>query len=160
MFDLTVIAVGNIKLGQGYVLYVSVFLFTGGVSVPACTTGHMTRGGSPSMGVSVWEGLCPRGVLSRGVSVQGESLSRGVSVWGVSVQGGLCLGGFCLESLSEGVFVSLSGGSLSEGSLSGRPPHTVMRGRYASYWNAFLLVYYFVSHMEKQGYHPVLFNLL
>ena len=48
----------------------SVILFTeGGVSVPACTTGHMTRGG-----------LCPGGSLS------GGSLSRGVSVWGVSVR--------------------------------------------------------------------------
>ena len=42
----------------------------GGVSVPACTTGHMTGGG-----------LCPGGSLS------GGSLSRGgVSVWGVSVR--------------------------------------------------------------------------
>ena len=31
------------------------------------------------------------------------------------------------------------GGSLSRGSLSGRPPRTVTCGRYASYWNAFLL---------------------
>ena len=35
--------------------------------------------------------------------------------------------------------VSVWGGSLSrEGSLSRRPPITAMRGRYASYWNAFL----------------------
>ena len=49
----------------------SVILFTegGGVSVPAGTTGHMTRG------VCVQGGLCPKG-----------SLSRGVSVWGVSVR--------------------------------------------------------------------------
>ena len=61
-----------------------------GVSVPACTTGHITRG---------------RGSLSRGVSVRG-SLSRGISVWGFSVQGG---------SLSQG---SLSGGLYRGGSLS------------------------------------------
>ena len=50
-------------------------------------------------------------------SVQARSLSRGVSVQEGSLSGGLCPGG----------------------SLSGRPPcrHTVMCGRYASYWNAF-----------------------
>ena len=53
-------------------LHVSVILFTGGVSVPACTTGHMTGA------VSVWGDLCPRGT---GLPVRGgESLSRGVSV--------------------------------------------------------------------------------
>ena len=65
-----------------------------GVSVPACTTGHMT-GGSLFTGVSgevsVQRGLCPGGPLSRGVSVQG----------------GLCLGGLCSGwgSLSSGVSV-------------------------------------------------------
>ena len=57
----------------------SVILFTGGVSVPACTTGHMTGR------VSVWGGLCLRGSLSGGVSVRG-SLSGG------SLSGGLCPG--------------------------------------------------------------------
>ena len=52
-------------------LHVSVILFTGGVSVPACTTGHMTRGGLCAGG----GGLCP----GRGVSAKGR---------GVSVQGG------------------------------------------------------------------------
>ena len=86
----------------------------GGVSVPACTTGHMTGR-----------------YLSRGVSVQGrgslseESLSMGVSVWGVSIYGGLCPGG------------SLSGGSLPE-----RDPPTVTSGRYASYWNAFVFLFF------------------
>ena len=48
-------------------LHLSVILFTvGGVSVPACTTGHMTRGVSVQGG-----GLCLGGSLSRGVSVQG-----------------------------------------------------------------------------------------
>ena len=56
------------------------------VSVPACTTGHMTRG------VSVLGGLCPGGTLSRG------SLSRGASL-----SGDLCPGG--MGSLSRGVSV-------------------------------------------------------
>ena len=51
-------------------LHLCVILFTRGVSVPACTTGHMIRGVSVQ-GVSVW----------------------GVSVQGVSVQWGLCPGG-------------------------------------------------------------------
>ena len=50
----------------------SVILFTGeGVSVPTCTTDHMTGGG-----VSVQGGLC-----------------LGVSVWGSLSGGGLCLEG-------------------------------------------------------------------
>ena len=73
-----------------------------GVSVPACTSGHMTKG------VSVQGGLYLGGLCS------GESLSRGISIWGVSVQGSLCLGEG--GSLSRG---SLSRGSLSRGSLSG-----------------------------------------
>ena len=74
----------------------SVILFTGGVSVPACSTGHMTRG-SLSRRVSVW----------------------GIPVWDLSGWRGLCLGGcpggLCLGDLCPG---DLSGGSLSRGSLS------------------------------------------
>ena len=72
-------------------------------------------------------GLCPGG---------------GGSIWGslsgvVSVQMGPCPEG----TLSRG---SLSGGSLSGGSLSRgvsvrETPRTVKSGRYASYWNAYLL---------------------
>ena len=62
-------------------------------------------------------GLCPGGVsVQRGPCPEG-SLSRGVSVWGVSVHGG---------SLSRGVSVR-------------ETPRTVKSGRYASYWNAYLL---------------------
>ena len=90
----------------------SVILFTGGFSVPACTTCHMTRGvsvqgegvsvqggGSLSrVGVSVLgggslsrEGLCPRRV-----SLQEGLYPREVSTQGVSVKGGLCPGvGLC-----------------------------------------------------------------
>ena len=64
-------------------------------------------------------------------------------VQGVSVQGHLCPGGGALSgwslskkgSLSRGVS---AWGSLSGGSLLGRPHCTVTRWRYASYWNAFL----------------------
>ena len=79
--------------GYGKVMFLqtSMSLFTGLVSVPGCTTGHMTRGclsgGSLSMG-----DLCPGG------SVQGGSLSMGISV-----HGGICLGGLCLGGLCPGV---------------------------------------------------------
>ena len=59
--------------GKVMFLHLSVILFTGDVSVPACTTGHMTGG------------LCQGGSLSRvGVSLSGGSLCLGE----VSVQGG------------------------------------------------------------------------
>ena len=63
----------------------------GGISVPACATGHITRG----------------------VSVQRGSLSWGVSVWGGSLSGRFLLG-----DLSRGVSVHCPRGSLSMGSLS------------------------------------------
>ena len=75
-------------------------------------------GGSLSRGVSVL------GFLFEEVSVQGGSLYR----W-VSVQGGLCPGGF----LSRG------GGLCPGESLLGTLSRTFTCGRYASYWNAFLL---------------------
>ena len=64
-------------------------------------------------------GLCPRGSLTGGVSVQGDLClgwglyPGGFSVQGVSVQGSLCPGG----SLSKGVSVHgfLPRGSLSKG---------------------------------------------
>ena len=65
-------------------LHLYVILFTGRVSVPACTTGHMTTTGL----------------------YLGRSLSRGFLFWGFLCPDGLCLGG----SLFEG---SLSGDSLS-----------------------------------------------
>ena len=91
-------------------------MFTGGVSVPACSTGDMTKGVSVK-GVSVHV---------QGVSVQGE-----VSVWRVSVQG----------SLSGGVSVwgVCPGGLCPRGPCQGDPwietPRTVTSGRYASYLN-------------------------
>ena len=97
-------------------LHLCVILFTG-VSVPACTTGHMTRGVSVQE-ESLLEGVSLSGgwVSVQGVSVQWESLSRRVSVQ----RGSLC-GVSVLGSLSEG---SLSrGGSLCPGgSLLRRPP--------------------------------------
>ena len=51
----------------------------GGVSIPACTTGHMTGGVSVQEEVSVQGrgGLCPGGSLFRGDPCPGGSLSRG-----------------------------------------------------------------------------------
>ena len=107
------------------VVFTGVCLSTGGgVSV------HMVWGVSVG-GISVQgRGLCPgEGSLSRGgVSVQGRGLCPGegfLSRGEVSVQGG----GLCLGDLCRGRGFSVQG-----------DPGKVMCGRYASYWNAFLLV--------------------
>ena len=113
------------KLRKVMFLYVSVILFTGGVSVPACTTGHMTMGVSVQ-GVSV--PACTTGHMTRGVCPMG--LVQGGLCWG-----GLCPRGVCPGGWSRGVSVhpgvSLCGVSVRE------TPHTVTSGWYASYWNAF-----------------------
>ena len=87
--------------------------------------GGLCLGGSPAGGrVSVQGGLCP-GV----VSAQGG---------GSVCPGGLCLGGLCPEgSLPRGI--SVQGG---RGSVQEDPTRMVKSGRYASYWNAFLLFYH------------------
>ena len=110
----------------------------GNVFILVCHSVH--RGGD----------LCPR-MHHRShdseISVQGGSLSRGSLYRGslsrrVSVQSGG--GGICPE------------GSLSRGSLSGRsprqkPPCTVTSGRYASYWNAFLLKKFFTNFPQHKN---------
>ena len=126
--------------GKVMFLHVSDSVHRGGVSVPACTTGYMTRGvsGSLSRGSLSIGGFCPGVSLSTGVSVQGVSVQR-ISVQGVSV-GGFCLwvsvwGGVCLRgalsrgSLSRGFSaqgVSVWGVSVQEGlcvgSVLGSPP--------------------------------------
>ena len=68
----------------------------------------------------------------------GVSLSRG---WGLSPG----------ESLSRGKE------GLLGGSLSGYPPHTVKRGRYAFYWNAFLLsIFLLLCYPLKYHYRQVI----
>ena len=99
-----------------------------GVSVPACTTGHIIGGLCPGGSLS-GEGLClGRVSVQRGVSVQGSlsgGLCPGVSVWGSlsrgSLSGGLSPGGLCLGgSLSRrGVSVQEGGLCPGGGSLSG-----------------------------------------
>ena len=79
--------------------------------------------------------------IHRGGSVQGGLFQERVSsVEGTKTsRGSLCPGG----SLSKGE-------SLSRGALSGRPPHTVKIGQYASYWNAFLFPVPF-HHRHRSG---------
>ena len=70
------------NLRQGNVFTpVSDSVHRGRFSVPACTTGHMTRGGF-CLGVSLSWGSLPRGSLCPG----------GVSVWAVCPGGGYLLG--------------------------------------------------------------------
>ena len=83
------------------------------------------------LSVILW-GLCREGrSLSRDASVQGSLCPGGsMSKWG------LCPGG-------GGVFVQ-EGGLCPRGLCPGRPPSTVKSGRFASYWNAFLLINYYL----------------
>ena len=105
-------------------------------------------------------GLCGGGSLPRVfvclqvVSVQGCPLSRGVTVQGISVQREVSMQGISVQVFVQGVsvwVVSVQGisvhGSLCLGvsvqvvSVWGGQgdPSTVKKGRYAFYWNAFLL---------------------
>ena len=108
-----------------------------GVSVPACTTGHITEG------VPVQRGLYPGGSLSRGVSVHGGSLSRGISVQ----RGSLSRGGLFPEGSLSRRDLFPEGGSLSGGLCQGDPQNHVPQTEISPslctgmefYWNAFLL---------------------
>ena len=120
------------KLWQGNI-------FTG-VCQSFCSGGSLSQHAPqvtwPGEGVSVQGGLCLGGSLSRGLCPGGLCL------------GGLCPGGLCPQgwvsvhrggSLSTwGGSLSTWGGSLSEGVSVRETPRTVTRGRYSSYWNAFL----------------------
>ena len=126
------------KLRQGNVFTPVCHSVHRGVSVPACTVGHMTLGvsvqrvsvwGGLCLRVSVWGGFCPGKSLSGGLCTGG--LCVGGSLFGVSVHRGLCLGCLCPGGLCVG-------GSMSRGvsvqeisvrthlclgrSLLGRPP--------------------------------------
>ena len=64
---------------------------------------------------------------------------------------GLCPGNFC-PGVSLSIRISLGGGALSRGSVSGRICCTVKSVQYTSYWNAFLfltLLEYVVMHSLK-----------
>ena len=97
--------------GRVIFLHLCVILFRGGGDL--CPSMHHSSHDRGGVGVSVWEGLCPGGVCP----------------------GNLCLGGLCPWGISLGA----GGVSVQGGSLLGDPPRTVTSGRYASYWNAFLL---------------------
>ena len=97
-----------------------------------------------------------------GVSVQEVSILGG---GGISVQGGLCLVGLCMGVyVQEGVSVwgSLSRGvpvqgglcpvvSVQGGLCQGDLPRPVMCRWYASYWNAFLFLFY-LSQQKQNGF--------
>ena len=87
----------------------------------------------------------------------------------VSVSGPMSLlGSLCPGEGAVCLGVSLCRGSLSRGSLSGRPPNrdprTVKSGQYTSYWNAFLLCtissYLFWPYWRNQFDNNVTFIIL
>ena len=138
---------------------VSVILFTGGGGIPACIAGGIPAclaaglgggGGIPpclagfqahtqggSLGESGREGVSrptPKGEgegdLARGVF---RSTPRGVPGQGGLLQGGAWFWGVC----------SWGGVSGPRGVCPETPPDRYCCGRYASYWNAFLLTHYY-----------------
>ena len=121
------------SLGQGNI-FTGVCLFKGGgVSFPACITGHMMGGVCLHRGICIQGGLCPEG----GGFLHPEGLSpggTGVLPWGEgdSVYGGTG---------------SAFGGSASEGRVQTHPlPRTTRYSQraggmqYTRYWNSFLLI--------------------
>ena len=121
------------KLRQGNVFTPVCHSVHGGVSAQhaahdqgGLSGGGSLSGGSPSRRVSPGGSLSRRACLSgRGVSVQG------VSVQGRSpVQGGLCPGGLCPGGSQLGI----------PPPRQRPPPCMVTSRRYASYWNACILV--------------------
>ena len=90
-----------------------------------------------------------RGVHGRRRAWVGVCVGRGGHAW----QGGMCGRGVCMAGGMYGRGACVAGGQAWQGGVHGRgcmgvhgrePPDTVrygrsMRGRYASYWNAFLL---------------------
>ena len=101
------------------------------VNVTYRTRTHSSRMRTARFLPYVREGSLSRESLSRG-SLSRETLSWGSLSRRVSVQGDLYPGG----SLSRGVSVQRVSVSTF---LSRETPRTVARGRYASYWNTFLL---------------------
>ena len=102
----------------------------GNVFTPVC---HSVHGG----GVSV--SACITGHMTGDSLSSGGSLSRGVSVpgGGPLSNGGLCPGALCPRGVSVG-----------------ETPHTVMSGRYISYWNAF----WFHTEIERLNFTAIKLN--
>ena len=119
----------------------------GNVFTPVCDSVH--RGWISPQG-----GLCPRGSLSRKVSVQWV-FEWGVSVWwgslsmGISVLGGLSRGSLSIGGLCWGVSV---GGSLSMGGLcQGDPQPLFGYVRAVHIVLECILVFFFFKFLEDKG---------
>ena len=119
-------------------------------------TGHKRSLGQGNIFTSVCHSFCPKG---RGLHPRG-SASRGVSASRGSLHpGGLHPGGVCIQEWSVFRGVSASGGGVCSQGGGQTPPHRILstRGRYASYWNAFLyLVYSLTFKICCHQYHPLI----
>ena len=96
------------------------------------------------VGMGRWEGACVVGDMrGRGACMAGGMRGMG----GVHGRGEACMAGGCACQGGH----NWQGGHVWQGSMHAmHPPHThtmryvrSMRGRYASYWNAFLFILYF-----------------
>ena len=95
------------------------------------------QGGVPGPG----GGVCSQGGLLPGGSPPGDAWSQGGAwSWGVSAPGGYLFRGM---SVPRGVGIS----ACTEADPPGRDGYCC--GRYASYWNAFLLMIFLVKHPRR-----------
>ena len=135
-------------------LHVSVILFTGG----ACMVGAVYGGGMHGRGVCMAGGVCGRGACMGGVCGRGHAWQGEHAWWGHVWQGACMAGGMhgggcawqgaCMAGGMHGGGCAWQGACMARVAWQGMcmpcmPPSTMrygrsMRGRYASYWNAFL----------------------
>ena len=100
-------------------------------------------GGFCMMSLPVWLSG-PMFPLGREVSVPGPMFLLGGLCPGASLSGGVCPGGVCVWGVCL---------------YQGDPQGTVKSGRYASYWNAFLLVYIFPKNVYVKCPHEFAHNI-
>ena len=108
-------------------------------------------GGMCGRGVCVAMGVCMAGV---GACMAGECVAMGACMAGTCVVGGMHCRGVCVA-----MGVCMAGGMHVRGCVCGRRDGHCS-GRYASYWNAFLLMYSKTSIALKNQVYGLHFLIL
>ena len=145
---MSVITARKRSCGKVMFLHLCVILFMG-VGFPACTTEHMTKVIFSQVSVILLTGGMGRGVCSQGVSTPGGCVCShrwGLVLWAarillecilVTVYNSSC-GKVMFPQVCVKNSVHWGGGGVHP------PPDGRGSGRYASYWNAFLLHMFFL----------------